>query len=155
MATPWRCFEVLLRWSQTPIHIPLFSCACVFVSLRICVCCGCLCVGSALPCYMLGSQDVSIDCFSTGQCPPRPSLLQCQKCQLQPVPSTSSSLRERRYLFMVCLSHRACLWCPRHKEGTELNGGPHGSTQTSLSIFDVDSVVHGYVLPPISIAHSF
>lgn len=56
---------------------------------------------------------------------------------------------------MVRLSHRACLWCPQHKDGTEPTGRPHGSTKTSLSLFDVDNVIQCHVLPAISMARSF
>lgn len=47
-----------------------FAPLCLCLSVYLCVRCGCLCVGSALPCYMLGSQDVSIDRLPTAQSPP-------------------------------------------------------------------------------------
>ncbi|KAK5885827.1 hypothetical protein CesoFtcFv8_016924 [Champsocephalus esox] len=80
-----------------PDSSPHPSALLVFVS---CVCW--LGAASTLPCYMQGSQDVTIDRLLTGQCPLPPSALPRQQCQLQPVPSISS-LTERclRLVFLA------------------------------------------------------
>lgn len=97
--------------SQTRVHIPLLPSS--LVPLCICVCCGRLSAGSALPCYMQGSQDVSIDRLLTGHGLPPTSPLPCQQGQLQPLLSISPSLTERCDICLwLCFSGWACFWCP-------------------------------------------
>lgn len=94
MATPLRCVAVQLWHCQTTVHIPLAClCRCLFVLQLF------LCAGRALPCYMQGSQDVSIDHLPTGQCShphPLPS-----PTPAVPTPTSAINIIYQYHIFFV------------------------------------------------------
>lgn len=92
---------------------------CLCLSVYLCVPRLPVCAGSTLPCYMQGSQDVSIDHLLTGQCPPSPPFSHASSANSNQCHQYHISIS---YFFMVSLLHSAYFWSPPHKDVTKPAG---------------------------------